>query len=310
MKFFIHNLQKIRCLSSLFQEKHKMKKLLRNLLFPTLLTSTFCVYAPTIVAFPVILNSAFGETNEGVIDLRNYVKDAEGNNNYVQTKHFSEALAPGISEGKDRWDGIGPGYMPNNSGSYSEVNDVGTLWKFWTDARPENSNTPFNVKLIYNGKINEAKQNWLKFNFRYIDYRFGNRPIIFQQTNSTDPNAFYPVYDVRRAIAQNEGVVPLEDLDAGRYGPGTITSDVTPYGSGILTIGTRLLSDLNDDGKVGLDDFAYFAADWNATDVNSVADISGLNGIPDKNVDSYDLGAFADDYLQDINDPNTWSRVR
>jgi hypothetical protein len=108
---------------------------------------------------------------------------------------------------------------------------------------------------------------------------------------------------VRRAIAQNEGKVPLEDLAEGTYGPGTMTSDVNPYGDGSLTIGTRLLSDLNENGRVGLDDFAYFAADWNAIDVNSVADISGPNGIPDKNVDFYDLGAFSDDYLKDINDP-------
>jgi hypothetical protein len=255
--------------------------------------------------FDKSVSSAFGGENEGSLKIRNYVGGDDGSN-YIQTQHASESIAPGISEGKDEWDAEGPGYIPYMSGLYSEVNDTQTLWEFWTDSRPENSNTPFNIKLIYNGKINEAKQNWLKFNFRYIDYRFGNRPIIFQQTTSTDPNAFYPVYDVRRAIAQNEGVVPLEKLSTGTYGPGTITSDVTPYGDGILTIGTRLLSDLNEDGRVGLDDFAYLGADWNATDVNSVADISGPYGIPDKNVDFYDLGAFIDDYLKDINDPNTW----
>jgi len=253
------------------------------------------------------VSNAFGETNEGSLEFKNYVEDAEGNNNYIQTNHWSESLAPRISEGKDKWDATGPGYMPNRSGLYSECNDVGTLWKFWKDARPENSNTSFNINFIYNGKINEAKQNWLIFGFRYgTIYTFGNRPIIFQQTSSSNPNAFYPVYDVRRAIAQNEGKVPLEDLAAGTYGPGTITSDVTPYGDGSLTIGTRLLSDLNENGKVGLDDYAYFAADWNATDVNSIADISGPYGIPDKNVNFYDLEAFGDDYLKDINDPNTW----
>jgi len=286
-----------------------MKNCSPTLLVSTLLTSAFCVYAPIIVAFPVIFNSAFGETNEGSLELRNYV-ELQGNNNYIQVKHFSEEMCPGISEGKDQWDAEGPGYMPDYSGLYSEVNDVGTLWEFWKDYRPKDSNTPFNIKLVYNGRIDSSKKNWLYIKFRTIGYTLGNRPIIFQQTNSTDPNAFYPVYDVRRAIVQNEGIIPLEDLDAGRYGPGTITSDVTPYGSGILTIGTRLLSDLNEDGKVGLDDFAYFAADWNAIDVNSVADISGPNSIPDKNVDFYDLGDFVNDYLQDINDPNTWSRVR
>jgi len=183
---------------------------------------------------------------------------------------------------------------------YSDVNSV----RLGLDARSLDSNTPFNLKLVYKGDVGVGSSLDNYFRFAFGSETFDNKPIIFQQTTSTDPNAFYPVYDVRRAIAQNEGKVPLEKLVAGSYSPDA------PYGSGILTIGTRLLSDLNENGKVGLDDFAYFAADWKATDVNSVADISGPNGIPDKNVDFYDLGAFSDDYLQDINDPNTWSRVR
>jgi len=43
--------------------------------------------------------------------------------------------------------------------------------------------------------------------------------------------------------------------------------------------------------------------------VNSIADISGPNGTSDKSVDFYDLSAFTDDYLRDINDPNTWSKI-
>jgi len=55
MKLFIHNLQKIRCLSSLFQEKHKMKKFLRNLLlFPKLFTSIFSGYGKIMVDVPII----------------------------------------------------------------------------------------------------------------------------------------------------------------------------------------------------------------------------------------------------------------
>jgi len=40
--------------------------------------------------------------------------------------------------------------------------------------------------------------------------------------------------------------------------------------------------------------------------VNSIADISGPNGTSDKSVDFYDLSAFTDDYLRDINEPGTW----
>jgi hypothetical protein len=254
------------------------------------------------------VSNAFGETNEGCLQFKNYVESGGNNNNHIQTNHWSESLAPGVSEGEDQFDAIGPFYMPDCSGLYSECNDIGTLWKFWKDARPENSNTSFNIKFVYNGRTGSSQKNWLIFGFRDLNYTFGNRPIIFQQTNSTDPNAFYPVYDVRRAIAQNEGKVPLEDLAVGTYGPGTMTSDVTPYGDGILTIGTRLLADIKneEDGLVNLVDYAVLANEWGKSDVNSIADISGPNGIPDKNVDFYDLGAFVDDYLKDIDKPSTW----
>jgi hypothetical protein len=46
--------------------------------------------------------------------------------------------------------------------------------------------------------------------------------------------------------------------------------------------------------------------DWNKTHVNSIADISGPDGIPDKNVNYWDLNAFTGDYLKDINEPGTW----
>jgi len=64
--------------------------------------------------------------------------------------------------------------------------------------------------------------------------------------------------------------------------------------------------DLNLDGRVDNTDFAYFAQDWNKTHINSIADISGPNGTPDKNVDYWDLNAFTGDYLRDINEPGTW----
>jgi hypothetical protein len=60
-----------------------MKNWSLSLLVSTLLASTFCVYAPIMVAFPIILNSAFGETNEGVLKIENFV-DAQVGSNYVQ----------------------------------------------------------------------------------------------------------------------------------------------------------------------------------------------------------------------------------
>jgi len=115
--------------------------------------------------------------------------------------------------------------------------------------------------------------------------------------NETDPNTFgdYVGSDVNNfnayADIDRNGSVDFDDLD-------------------IFKTYFRFPGDISLDGRVDNTDFAYFAPYWGATDVNSVADISGPNGIPDKNVDYWDLGAFSDDYLRDINEPNTWSRVR
>ena len=119
----------------------------------------------------------------------------------------------------------------------------------------------------------------------------------FGRNNETDPNTFgsyvgsepnnYNAYaDINRS-----GTIDNNDLN-------------------IFKTYFRFPGDFNSDGRVDNTDFAYFAPDWGARDVNSISDISGPNGIPDKNVDYWDLGAFSDDYLRDINEPNTWSRVR
>jgi len=181
---------------------------------------------------------------------------------------------------------------------YSDVNSV----RLGLDARSLGSNTPFNLKLVYKRDVGVGSSLDNYFRFAFGSETFDNKPIIFQQTTSTDPNAFYPVYDVRRAIAQNEGKVPLEKLVAGSYSPDA------PYGSGILTIGTRLLADIKneEDGLVNLVDYAVLANEWGKSDVNSIADISGPDGISDRKVNFYDLKAFGDDYLRDINEPGTW----
>ena len=119
----------------------------------------------------------------------------------------------------------------------------------------------------------------------------------FNRNNETDPNTF-------------GSYVGSEPNNFNAYADIDRSGDVGFSDLEIFKTYFKFPGDLNLDGKVGLPDFAYFAPYWGARDVNSVADISGPNGIPDKNVDYWDLGAFSDDYLKDINEPDTWSRVR
>lgn len=129
-----------------------------------------------------------------------------------------------------------------------------------------------------------------KQDFAIFSQNWGRTGII-KGSNPNDANDYADIADVYDAdgvmVSYGDGTVDNNDLD-------------------IFKTYFKFPGDISLDGKVGLDDYAYFAADWNATDVNSVADISGPNGIPDNKVDFYDLGAFVDDYLKDSDSPNTW----
>lgn len=201
---------------------------------------------------------------------------------------------------QDYFESIGdnqsPPLMPGGYAVFSDVNDISgnPVERVDLDRRSEHSSTPFKLDSFYKGTLGSDSNDVLHFNFPNLSYTFGpNEPILFQ----SDRMPYGPVVDVRRAIAQNSGGVPLIDVLAGTTGE---------YGSGVLTIGTRLLADLDDSNEVNFEDFAIFAEDWQKGPGQYVADICGPNGIPDGYVDNYDLAAFCEDWLKDINDPSTW----
>ena len=184
----------------------------------------------------------------------------------------------------DPWPGILAGssiYIDNNGN------------QMYIDSRIENSSDPndsiFDTNLVYNGTTTESKTNSLEFSFPYPGYEFGDKEITF----SSERLPYGPVVDVRTVIA-NGGNLDLIPLEAGTY------TNSTPYGEGNLEIGTRLLSDLNDSGRVDLVDYALLAKDWmNPVQGQYDADITGPNGIPDGFVDMYDLARFSSDWLRE-----------
>ena len=301
-----------------------MKKFLCNLLLlPTLFTSIFSGYGKIMLAVPIIVpiisinNNSLGyEYKMGKLSIDNYVYDYDFDRTSHSTFHRPEG-----TEGYDNnpyldriYDVI---FSPSGKATkiVSKIPGYELLW----DSRRINSFTPVDLELSLHAQSgNPITVSNLKNELRcYLPYDFGSKPItlwertiIAPNNDPNDPNNYTLSFmaDIREAIAKQEAqtvgyaVVPLADLN-GTYG-----SEV-PYFYAQIRF-DRIAGDFNLDGKVGLDDFAYFAQDWNASDVNSVADISGPNGLPDKNVNAYDLSLFTRDYLKDANDPNTWSRVR
>ncbi len=219
-------------------------------------------------------------SNEGQLSIENNIGSSHP---LISITHYDNSA---ISDGYDIWDAS---WLNPMSGEPSLYSDIGTH-QLSSDYRLPTSTSDFLVKLVYNGTLSSDTPNQLQFSFpNYPSYLFENKPILFQ--SSLLP--YGQVVDVRKAIAQNSGVVSLINLPAGSYNVNT------PYGEGILTIGTRLLADLSDNGDINLEDFALLALDWqNPAQGQYVGDITGEFGIPDGYVDMYDLVEFCSEWLE------------
>lgn len=226
--------------------------------------------------------------DDGWLNIENYVDSTIGVDS-LRPIHYDD---PGISDGYNAgWDSSLINPPPGRCAIYSDISDIEpnpNKNKLVKDYRQPSSTLDFNIKFVYNGTLSEAKNNYIQFSLPYgVEWEFGDKEILFQ----SDLLPYGPVVDIRKAIAQNSGVVPLIDLPAGTY------TTSTPYGEGILTIGTRKLADLSDNGDIDLEDFTMLAQDWKKTAGQYVGDITGASGIPDGTVDMYDLVEFVIEWL-------------
>jgi len=182
------------------------------------------------------------------------------------------------------------------------------------EANPLNSLTPINLELNLVSKLdvpitlpdveNELWCSFVKGN------TFNKKPICLYRKIPGKGLKF--LADIRKAIAKNKGIISLPNLN-GTFSNWVRKEDIEgekyfeltkPYD--YLQIIFDFPGNFDLHSRVDLSDLTYMSKDWRETDINSIADISGPNGIPDKNVDFHDFSLFARDYLKNINDPNTW----
>ena len=148
-------------------------------------------------------------------------------------------------------------------------------------------------------------KNELRCSFPVVGLDFGKKPITLWRRHETGKSEEYDLEflaDIREAIAKQggEAKIPLPNLNEtyesqDPYDYLQVRFDVFP-------------GDFDLHSRVDLSDFAYMGKDWGKTGRPGefITDISGPNGIPDGNVNFYDLEMYAIDYLKDPNDPNTW----
>jgi len=252
----------------------------------------------------------------GKLKISNYVYD----NNFFW-RPFNILHYPGTSEGYDY--GYDFAYYPIynlETKIISTNNLIPEYEELYTEARPLDSKTPVNLELsLYSssGNVTINSKNELRCSFRswhgqMLD--FGKKPITLWERTIIDPNSD-PNDPNNYALSFMADVRDANDK-SDFYWDGTWTAviplpDVNNPGSGAIYKKLQIKfdtfpGDFNLRSRVDMQDFAYLAQDWGKTDANSIADISGPYGIPDKNVDVYDLALFTRDYLKDADDPNTW----
>ena len=183
---------------------------------------------------------------------------------------------PGAEEGLDFTDSFWLASPAEGPNIYGEVEDT----RLCGDSRPETNTFVEPISLAYTGTVTSPIDNWLEVSFPYAGYEFGDKPLVLNNGSRR--------FDVRRAIEQNGGVIPLEPI-----APGTYTAD-NPYATLVLRF-DRWLGDVNNDGKVDIRDYDIITRNWAATGEGVEGDISGPNGIPDGIVDSHDFKAFLED---------------
>jgi len=309
-----------------FQDTHKMKTPLSNrvgsrLVGSTLLTTVTVAIIEvgrtiknngniTLAALGLsfIINNNLSAT-KGKLDIFNKIYT-----NSSQGLVINHTVKEGVSDDYDSWDHIYDAmFDPSGISSkiVSLVQGEDGEKELNIDRRPEESIAQANLELSLHSQfgnpitISSLNELWCSLPLAGSPYfyDFGNKPIALKQYDPNDPNRFYPLYDIRQIIAHqngpyNTGIIELRPLNA------TYGSEV-PYAYFKLYF-DRFPGGFDLRSRVDLADFAIMAEDYGKTDVNSVADISGPNGMPDNNVNLYDLSLYTRDYLKDSNDPNTW----
>ncbi len=178
-----------------------------------------------------------------------------------------------------------------NSLMVSTVADPATKTRFLlaVDARPAKSVQDIDVSVGVESDSGQPVQfaspteNKLIFSFPAgATDCFAGKPLTFQRYDSTNPNVTYPVWDIRRIIQANQGILMLENLAEYR-------SSGVPYLTARIST-SRRPGDVLRDGRIDVNDYSRIDSQQGFTGPadTDIASPKGL-GLPDGRVDAWDL---------------------
>jgi hypothetical protein len=254
-----------------------------------------------VVVFISLISATFvgasANPSDGYLEIKNYLNSYNESVGMVRDD-VNFPATDGYDSGLDVEN-------PQPPSGHPDIRSFVSGYYLSSDFRAEDSNKPYDIRLLFIGGLPSTQENWLEFDMPYDgvepygEYHFGNTPITFSSGNLLSG---YRI-DVRRAINLNSGIVRMDFVPASTSGE---------YASGQLDIGSAITEDLNTDGIVNFLDYAEFANDWFIKDVQPIvpikflSDVNGLYGVPDGVLDMNDFDAIHHSWLMDVNDPNTW----
>ncbi|MCX5632459.1 MAG: hypothetical protein NTW93_02095 [Phycisphaerae bacterium] len=223
-----------------------------------------------------LMNENISKANAGVITIKNNTATPS-----IGTSTLTLKNIVGANELIDIYDSTSP---PSPYANALEIYTNVEGNKLGVDARPVTT-SGWDFDLAVKGSVNNIDN--------YLRYRVIDANDLFGKTLTMYDKA---IPDVKYTLLMDGAYhnISLPNLTHG-------TGEYAHW-----RLGTRILCDLNEDGIVNFKDFSILALDWGNAQGQYVGDISGPNEIPDGYVDYYDLSTFHDDYLKDVNDPNTW----
>ena len=238
----------------------------------------------------VVVVGLVGSVRAGNLSIGCNYPDAE-----VVIKHESEATE-GYDPGKDLAAISAPTGEIN---FYSQTNS--SIYRLKWDARPTESMSIIRTAIYGNQLVGGSKAAYITF---YINdmTNFVDKFIqakLYQLAHVYDTYTVYMLvgtYDVKsldRAIYPSAPPIPITVVDGISNGyhlslSHRLNIEFYPYSD----------SDFNRDGAVDLEDFTTLAADWGKSGGQYAGDKTGPSGIPDGNVDMYDLAEFVTQWLE------------
>ncbi len=189
-------------------------------------------------------------------------------------------------------------FMSDRSGGFVDVEGHKVVSEFSANS----SRTGKHIKGFYTGTITPGNEPNIVAELTWLyaeptEGRFGDMSLILTKEDSDANNIDVGGYrgDLRAEMA-NSGTPDFASIPLGKAPAGTYDEN-GPYFVQLRLDFEKLIADLDNDNEVNLKDFSIVAKYWGYEGA-CLADITGIDGIPDMTVDEYDLEKFAVHWLQ------------